>query len=73
MRFLRLWFLLASAYLGARLLSAYWISGHLGLSRRLWTHVALVPLVQTAALVPLLLRTHKRRPTPPIEPPPPIC
>jgi hypothetical protein len=73
MRFLRLWFLLASAYLASRLVSSYWISGNFGLDARFWTHVALVPLVQAAALAPLLLRRGKSRPPRAIEPPPPIC
>ena len=73
MRFLRLWFLLASAYLGSRLLIAYGISGTLELDARFWTHVALVPLVQSAAIAPLLLRKGGRRPPAEIERSSPIC
>jgi hypothetical protein len=72
-RFLRLWFLLASAYLGIRLLSSYGISGTLELDARFWTHVALVPLVQAAAIAPLLLRKGRRRPPGEFEPSSPIC
>jgi hypothetical protein len=46
----KLWFLLASTYLIARLAFALALTGRLSFSPETWAQVALVPVVETAAL-----------------------
>ena len=61
MRWIRLWFLLASAYLAARLVWVYAISRRLDVDARLLAEVAIVPAIQTAALAPVVLWLNRSR------------